>query len=152
MIKSVIAAAVTLGLGTGIALEAWAQQKPEQYIRFRQANQQVVLFHMRPLAAMAKGQQPFDQAEATRIANIIATLAPAFATGFPAGTDQGGNTRALPEIWSQPDKFKQLMDRYIAESAKTLDVAKSGNADAFRTQFGNLSKACDACHDDFRKK
>ena len=149
--KSVIAAAVTLGLGTGLALEAWAQQKPENYIRFRKANQQVVIFHMRPLAAMAKGQQPFDAAEAARVANVIATLAPVFATGFPAGTDQG-DTRARPEIWSQPDKFKQLMDRYAAEANKTLDAAKSGNADNFRTQVGNLSKACDACHDDFRKK
>ena len=150
MIKRVMAAAVTLGLSSGIVLEAWAQQ-PEQYIRFRKANQQVVNWHMRPLAAMAKGQQPMDVAEATRVANVIATLAPVFATAFPPGTDQG-DTRARPEIWSQPDKFKQLMDRYAAEATKTLDAAKSGNADNFRAQFGNLVKACDACHDDFRKK
>ena len=150
MRKSTIVVAVALGLGTGLALEAWAQT-PEQYIRFRKANQQVVNWHMRSLAAMAKGQQPMDVAEATRLANVVATLAPVFATAFPAGTDQG-DTRARPEIWQQPDKFKQLMDRYAAEANKTLDAAKGGNTDNFRTQVGSLVKACDACHDDFRKK
>ena len=151
MKRSIVATAVTLTLGVGFAMEAWAQQKPENYIRFRKAAQQVTIWHMRPLAAMAKGQQPMDTAEAARLANVIATLAPVFATGFPAGTDQG-DTRARPEIWSQPEKFKQLMDRYAAEATKTLEVARSGNADNLKGQIGSLAKACDACHDDFRKK
>jgi len=145
------AVAVSLTLGAGLAAEAFAQQKPENYIRFRKANQQVVNFHMRDLAAAVKGQRKLEAAEITRIASVIATLAPNFATGFPAGTDQG-ETRARPEIWSQPDKFKQAMDRYIAESAKMAEAAKSGNADNMRTQFGTLAKACDTCHDDFRAK
>jgi cytochrome c556 len=151
MRKTFVAAAVALSLGAGFAVEAFAQEKPENYIRFRKANQQVVNWHMRQLAAMAKGQKPMDAAEAARLANVVATLAPVFATGFPAGTDQG-ETRARPEIWAQPEKFKQLMDRYAAESAKLLEVAKSGNSDGFKSQFGTLAKACDACHDDFRKK
>ena len=151
MIKQkLLALAVTLSLGAGIAAEAYAQEKPENYIRFRKANQQVVNWHMRQLAAMAKGQKPIDIAEASRVANVIATLAPVFATGFPAGTDQG-DTRAKPEIWAQPDRFKQAMDRYNAEAGKMLEVAKSGNADNFKSQFSTLAKACDSCHDDFRR-
>lgn len=146
-----IAAAVTLSLGSGIAAEAFAQEKPENYIRLRKANQQVVSWHMRQLAPMVKGQQALDVAAATNAANVLAVLAPVFATAFPAGTDQG-DTRARPEIWSQPDKYKQAMDRYIAESSKMLEAAKSGNADNIRTQFGALSKTCSGCHDDFRKK
>lgn len=95
--------------------------------------------------------QPFNTATATRSTTVIATLGPVFATAFPPGTDQG-DTRARPEIWSDADKFKQAMDRYLAESNKLVDAAKSGNADTFRTQFGSLAKACDSCHDDFRKK
>jgi len=98
-----------------------------------------------------KGTQPFDAAAATRSANVIATLAPVFGTAFPTGTDQG-DTRARPEIWSQGDKFKAAMDRYLAESSKLVDAAKSGNADSFKAQYGALAKACDGCHDDFRRK
>lgn len=146
-----IAAAVTLTLGAGIAAQANAQEKPENYIRFRKATQTLSSWQMRQLGAIAKSQQPFDAAAATRAANVIATLAPVFATAFPAGTDQG-ETRARPEIWSQADKFKQAMDRYIAEANKLVDASKSGNADNFKNQFGALAKTCDSCHDDFRKK
>lgn len=146
-----IAAAVTMALGSGIAAQAYAQEKPENYIRFRKATQTLSAWQMRQMGAMVKGQQPFDAAAATRAANVIATLAPVFATAFPAGTDQG-DTRARPEIWSQADKFKVAMDRYIAEANKMAEAAKSGNEGNFKAQFGTLSKACDSCHDDFRKK
>lgn len=151
MKSKLIAVAVTLSLGAAISAEAWAQEKPENYIRFRKATQTLSAWQMRQMGAMVKGQQPFNAANATRQATVVATLAPVFATAFPAGTDQG-DTRARPEIWSDADKFKQAMDRYLAESSKLVDAAKSGNADNFKTQFGALAKACDSCHDDFRKK
>jgi cytochrome c556 len=151
MSKTFVVAALTVTLGAAFAAETFAQEKPENYIRFRKATQQVTIWHNRQLGAVAKGQRPMDAAEVARAAQVIATLAPVFATAFPAGTDQG-DTRARPEIWSQPDKFKQLMDRYVAESAKLVDVAKAGNSDAIKSQIGTLAKACDACHDDFRKK
>ena len=146
-----IAAAVALSVGSGIAAQAYAQEKPETYIRLRKATQTVTLSQVRQMAPMVKGTQPFDAAVATRAATLISTLAPVFATAFPAGTDQG-DTRARPEIWSQGDKFKAAMDRYFAESNKLVDAAKSGNVDSFKSQFGALSKACDSCHDDYRKK
>jgi cytochrome c556 len=146
-----IAAAVALSLGAGLAAETFAQEKPENYIRFRKSTQTLSAWQMRQMGAMVKGQQPMDAAAVTRAANVIATLAPVFAASFPAGTDHG-DTRARPEIWSQPDKFKQLMDRYVAEANKMVDAGKSGSADTIRTQFGALAKTCEACHDDFRKK
>lgn len=151
MKAKLIAVAVTLSLGAAVTAEAWAQEKPESYIRFRKATQTLSAWQMRQMGAMVKGQQSFNGANATRAATVVATLAPVFASAFPAGTDQG-DTRARPEIWSEPDKFKQAMDRYLAESSKLVEVAKSANADAFRTQFGALAKSCDGCHDDFRKK
>jgi len=146
-----IAAVVTLSLGSGIAAQAYAQEKPDNYIRFRKATQTLSSWQMRQMVVMVKGAQPYDAAAATRAATVIATLAPVFATAFPAGTDQG-DTRARPEIWSQPDKFKMAMDRYIADANKMVEAAKSGNADSFKAQFGMLNKTCDSCHDDFRKK
>lgn len=151
MKAKLIAAAVTMSLGAGIAAEAYAQETPENYIRYRKATQVVTAWHMREMGAMVKGATPYSAAAATRAATAIATLAPLFATSFPAGTD-AGDTRARPEIWSQADRYKQAMDRYVAEAAKMVDAAKSGNADAFRSQYGALSKTCSGCHDDFRKK
>lgn len=151
MKAKLIAAAVTMSLGAGLAAEAFAQEKPENYVRYRKAAQVVTAWHMREMGAMVKGAVPYNQAAATKAATTIATLAPLFAASFPAGTD-GHDTKARPEVWSQADKFKAAMDRYVAEATKMADVAKSGNADTFRTQFGVLSKTCSACHDDFRMK
>lgn len=151
MKAKLIATAVTLSLGAGIAAEAFAQEKPENYVRYRKAAQVVSAWHMREMGAMAKGKAPYDAAAATKAATTIATLAPLFAASFPAGTDVA-NTRARPEVWSQADKYKAAMDRYVAEATKMVDAAKSGNADTFKTQFGALSKSCSSCHDDFRTK
>jgi cytochrome c556 len=140
----------SFGLAAGTAM---AQAKPEDTVKFRKANYTVIAWHMRPLAAMVKGERPMDAAEAARNANIIAMLAPIAATAFPAGTEKTSEqSRAKPEIWSQPDKFKQYMDRFAAEATKMADAAKSGNPDSIKTQFGALGKACGTCHDDFRTK
>lgn len=148
MKKTIVIAGIVASLGGGIAAEAFAQEKPENYIRLRKANQQVTNWHMRQLAAMIKGQAQMDAAQAAKAANVIATLAPVFASAFPPGTDQG-DTRARPEIWTQRDKFDQYMNRYVAEAAKLPDAVKSGD---FKSQFGTLAKVCQNCHDDFRTK
>jgi cytochrome c556 len=151
MKSMLIAGAVTLSLGAAIAAEAYAQEKPENYVRYRKATQVVTAWHMRELGAMAKGAVPYDQGAATRAASTIATLAPMFAKSFHAGTN-GHDTRARPEVWSQADRYKTAMDRYVAEATKMVDAAKAGNVDTLRTQFGALSKTCSSCHDDFRMK
>ena len=151
MKAKLIAAAVTLSLGAGIAAEAFAQEKPENYVRYRKSTQVVTAWHMREMGAMVKGAVPYNQATATKAATAVATLAPLFAASFPAGTD-GHDTRARPEVWSQADKYKAAMDRFVAEATKLVDAAKAGNVDALRTQFGAVSKTCSACHDDFRMK
>ena len=149
MKKAFVVAGVIVCVGGGIAAEALAQEKPENYIRLRKASQQVVSWHMRQLGAMVKGQRPMDQAEAAKAANVIATLAPVFAEAFPPGTDKG-DTRARPEIWSQREKFDQYMARYVEASNKLAEAAKSGGD--LKAAFGSVSKTCQSCHDDFRTK
>jgi cytochrome c556 len=148
MKKAIVMAGVIVSMGGGFVAEAFAQEKPENYIRLRKANQQVTNWHMRELAAMIKGQAPMDAARAAKAANVIATLAPVFAGAFPPGTDQG-DTRARPEVWTQRDKFDQYMNRYVSEAAKLPDAVKSGD---FKSQFGTVAKTCQNCHDDFRTK
>ena len=95
MKKAIVMAGVIVCMSGGFVAEAFAQEKPENYIRLRKANQQVTNWHMRELAAMIKGQTPMDAAQAAKAATVIATLAPVFAGAFPPGTDKG-DTRARP--------------------------------------------------------
>lgn len=149
MKRAIVITGVIAAMGAALAAEVLAQEKPENYIRLRKSNQQVVNWHMRQLGAMVKGQAPMDAAQAARAANVVATLAPVFASAFPPGTDKG-DTRARPEIWTQRDKFDEYMNRFVNESAKLAEVTKSGGD--WKGQFGTLAKACQSCHDDFRTK
>ncbi len=72
--------------------------------------------------------------------------------GYLPGTDQGAPTRAKPEIWKDTAKFKQLAEALQAATAKLDAAAKTGTLDAVKGPFGDVAKACDNCHDDFRSK
>lgn len=130
---------------------AMAQQKPEDVIKFRKGAYSVIGWYMGPMGAMVKGQAPFDPKVFVRNAGIIEQMSQVVPDAFAPGSDKG-DTRARPEIWSQPDKFRAAMERFQGEAAKMSQVSKGGNQDQIRQQFGALAKACSNCHDDFRTK
>ena len=130
-----------------------AQAKPEDVIKYRQGLYQVVGWQNRTLGGMVKGQIPFDAAEFSRTAELVANLAAVAPGAFAPGSDKGAPTRAKPEIWSDAAGFKKVMDNFQAESAKLAQVAKGAkDIDAVRGQYGALIKTCGACHDNYRTK
>jgi cytochrome c556 len=153
MKKTFVATAVAFGVAAGIAADVSAQQrKPEDQIKMRKAAFTVLSWNFGTIGAMAKGQIPYDQAEAIRRAEAVAFASHLPWEAFGAGTESGGDTRALPEVWKQMDKFKAAGERLQGETAKLVQAAKSGDAGQLKSQFGATAKACSACHDDFRKK
>ena len=60
--------------------------------------------------------------------------------------------RALPVLWKELPKVKELSDKMVAETGKLAVAAKSGNLDQLKAAFGPAAQTCKACHDDFRKK
>lgn len=134
-------------------LPASAQfQKPEDAVRYRQSAFNVMGNHFARIGAMVNGRVPYDAAAAQVNAEIVQTMSRLPYAGFIAGTETIGNTSALPEVWSQADKFKAAAQKMQDEVVKLNVAAKSGNADQLKTAFGAVGNACKACHDDFRKK
>ena len=147
-----MAIAVALTVGAGVALEAPGQErKPEDQIKMRKGAFTVMSWNFGVIGAMAKGQRPYEQAEAVKRAEAVSFASHLPWEAFPPGTDTG-ETRALPAIWQQGDKFKAAQERLQSETAKLVQAAKSGDAGQLKSQFGATAKACSACHDDFRKK
>lgn len=144
-----IAALAALCATSSVAV---AQQKPEDVIKFRKGAYSVMGWYTGQMGAMVKGQAPFDQKIFVRNSAIIEQMSHVVPDAFVPGSDKGGDTRAKPEIWSQPDKFKAAMERFQGEATKMSQVSKAGNQDQIRQQFGALAKACSNCHDDFRTK
>lgn len=146
-------AAALLVLTGGLAVSQNAPAvKPDQAVKYRQSVYKVILWNFGPMAAMVRGQAPWDQAEFTRRAERVATMAPMLLEGYPEGSgpEAGVHTRARPELWKNVDDFRSLMKSMEGKAADLATVAKSGDADETKTAFGELGKACGACHDKYR--
>jgi cytochrome c556 len=73
-------------------------------------------------------------------------------TAFGEGTDQGGNTKAKPEVWSDNAKFKDAADKMQAEVVKLGAAAKTGKLDDLKAAVSATGGSCKNCHDNFRNK
>ncbi|MFI4988407.1 MAG: c-type cytochrome, partial [Alphaproteobacteria bacterium] len=105
------------------------------------------------IAMILKGEVPFDAKNVVAHAEAIHALSTLVAAAFPKGSGSGaGKTRAKDEIWTQWDDFTKLAMALESESAKLVEVAKTGDMKAIAAQVGALGKnACGACHNDFRQ-
>lgn len=139
-------------LATGIAGTAQAQfAKPEDAIKYRQSALFIMGQHFGRIGAVVKGERPYNKDEVAKNAAIAEQMSTLHWEAFVPGTDKG-NTRAKPEIWADPAKFKSAAEKMEMEMRKLAQVAKGGELNPIKIQFGETGKACKACHDEFRKK
>ncbi|QCB47379.1 cytochrome c [Hydrogenophaga sp. PAMC20947] len=142
--------ALTLAVVT-LSSPAHAQfQKPEDAVKYRKAAMTVMGAHFGRVGAMANGKVPFDAKVAADNMAVVETMSKLPWPGFVAGTDKG-DTRALPEIWTEAADFKAGADKLQSEVSKLTSATKTGNLDAVKTAFGAVGQTCKACHDDYRK-
>jgi cytochrome c556 len=141
MFKIVPAVAVIAALGATVVLAG--------PIEDRQAAMKQNGKSIGPLAAILKGQAPYDAAVVKTNADIIRQdFVKAFAS-FPAGSEKGPpETYAKPEIWSDADGFKAAQDqalKAVEALAATTDEA------GFKTALVGLGDACKNCHEKYRR-
>lgn len=149
--KRLVSALVFAACFASISGTAFAQAKPEEAIKYRKGVYTVIGWNFRPMAGMVKGDIPYDAAAFARNAEIVAYMSKLPLEGFVPGSESG-DTKAKPEIWLDMDDFKAKLEKMQAEAAKLAEVAKGGNLDAVKAQFGETGKACKACHDKYRNK
>ena len=135
-----------------VATSALAQPKPEQYVKHRQSALSLMGWYFGSLGPVAKGEKPFNKEEATKATALVATLAKLPYDSFVAGTESIGNTQALPAVWSNNAKFKELATKLGTETDTLAKIAAAGDEAGFKKQFGVVGGTCKACHDDFKKK
>jgi cytochrome c556 len=149
--KKLVSAAIALAAAV-TAHSAFAQAKPEDVIKYRKAAFVVMARHFGHLGAMAEGKVSYDAKAAADDADVLAVVPRLPFTAFDAGTDKGGDTKAKPEIWKDPAKFKQAHDNMDAEMPRLITAARSGSLDQLKAAFGPAGKTCKGCHDDFKAK
>ena len=146
------ATAVVVALALGVAAGAvFAQAKPEQLVKQRQAVMTLQGKYFGPMAAMAQGKAPYNADVVKRNAAYLDNLSRMAWDGFDAST-KDTKSAALPAIYEQTDKFKQAASHLENEAHKLWEVSQKGDEAAVKTQIGAVGKACGGCHNDFRQK
>lgn len=85
-------------------------------------------------------------------AKAIARWASVMPSLFPPGSDKGGNTKALPEIWSDSAGFQKAAANLGEHATKLASAAAANDAETVATETKALGDACGACHKAYRAK
>jgi cytochrome c556 len=137
-----------VGLLAGAAFAQFA--KTEDAIKYRQAVMFLVGQHFSRMGAVVKGEQPYDKEAFEKNAVLVETLyrLPLEAFMTP-GSAKGSHMKAV--ALDQKDKFTQMHTATATELAKLVAVAKGGDLNAIKPQFGAAGASCKACHDAYKK-
>lgn len=141
-------------LGASLLTAAYASgPKPEDVVDYRQSVFNIIGWNFKPMAAMVKGEIPFDATAVARHAQYVDLMSKAALESFAKGSgpDEVDDTDAKADIWTNWDKFEVAMKNFQQESAKLAEVAKGGDEAAIKAQFGKTAETCKACHKEFRK-
>jgi cytochrome c556 len=144
---AVVFALIASGLGP-----AWAQQVPaDKAVKYRQAAFTLMGAHMTRLNAALKGDAPSDKNSLAFSGDVIELMGRAAFEGFVPGGDQTGS-KALPAMWKEMPKFKELTVAMQAEAVKLKAATQSGDTAKVKAAFAATAKACKACHDPYLGK
>ena len=147
-----LAMALAVFTGSGVAS---AQEDHSGAVKARQAYMQLNGFYMGQLAAVAKGQVPYDAAQATGIANSLLALSTMdVGAMWPPGSGNdnsalAGKTRALPEIWTTFPAIVEKADA-MTKALETMVEAAGTDLASLQGAFGAVGAGCGGCHRSFR--
>jgi cytochrome c556 len=105
------------------------------------------------LAAMVKGEKPYDQAVVDAALTQLDDTAKKLPTMFPESVRRlkpEGDYSASPKIWEDKAGF----DAHIATFAKAVTEAKATvkDLDTLKVNLPIIGKSCGGCHETFRVK
>lgn len=126
---------------------------PEEIVTARHGYMLMMAMSLAPLGAMAKGQTPYDAAEAKTAAGNLAALASLDAAmvwvdGTDAATTE--DSFALPEAFANPEA-RAAKQAALKTAAIELASAAGSDVTALKTGMAAVGAACSDCHKLYRK-
>ena len=99
---------------------------------------------------MLQGKAPFDLAKVQASLKVYAdgtTIAPSL---FPEDSKTGGDTKALPAVWEQKDKFVASFAKFHADATAAMDSIK--DEATFKAEMPKVLGNCGGCHETWRAR
>ncbi|KJF69579.1 c-type cytochrome [Rhizobium nepotum] len=104
---------------------------------------------MGALAAISKGEKPYDADVVKAAVTTISTNAKAFPDQFPPGSETG--SAAAPAIWENFEDFKAKAAK-LGTDADTVLAGLPADQAGVATAMKTLGADCGACHQTYRLK
>jgi len=146
--------ALTIAGATTVLTPAFADNIDDA-IKARQSYFQVIKHSAGALFGMAKGDIPYDAAQAQAHANNLEALSKMNTSSMwlPGSSkeDRLGKTRALPVIWSTFPAIGEK-NKALQNAATTMAAAAGGGLDQLRANIGAVGASCKGCHETYRAK
>ena len=99
---------------------------------------------------MVKGEVPYDQTKAQEVFTTYVDAAGKMPALFPDNSKTGGETAALPAVWTNKDDFTAKFTKFGADAKAAQPGVK--DLDSFKAAFGGVTKNCGGCHETYRAK
>jgi cytochrome c556 len=100
------------------------------------------------MQAMIKGEIPFSAAVAQSAYRTFNAVAYSVGDYFPEGSDQG-DTRVLPEIWSDRAGFEAELAK-LQEASDAARQTEPQSVEEVQAAMGPIGQACGGCHEKYR--
>ena len=98
---------------------------------------------------MVRGEDPFDVTKVNAAFAQWTETAQKLPTLFPDPPKPGEETRSLPKIWETKADFEAKIAAFGKAVADNKDKVKT--LDELKAAFPGVSKACDDCHEPYRR-
>ncbi|HMK89563.1 MAG TPA: cytochrome c [Methylocystis sp.] len=104
---------------------------------------------------VARGNVPYNEAEAAKRASRILFLAALPSENFPEGSNFGEpESKAKADVWSNRADFDKKLREFQEHAAALVEVnaKEKGATEAFKAAVATLGQDCKGCHDTYRAK
>ncbi len=125
-------------------------QADDEAAEYRHSVFNVIGWNFGPMAAMVKGEVPYDAEEFSRRADRVAAMSQMALEGFPEGSDRPDD-EAKPAIWREWSDFEKKMENFTAAASRLAQTSTSGDWGQVRKTFIGVADTCKACHDKYRE-
>lgn len=106
---------------------------------------------MTTLRRMVKGQEGYEQKTAIAAVQILIDELVKMPEEFPPGS-KALPSDAKPEVWTDWTGFLKALDETKGAADRLMANARTGNdVTAIQAGYRDLDKACEGCHDKYRK-
>lgn len=135
-------------LMTAVMLAAVAMHAVAGAGEDRQKSFKKMLLSYEPIGVMLR-DGPFRKDQFIKHAAALKLAAPVPFTQFAPGSIDDVS-RAKPEIWQQPVRWKQEETRFLQAVSALQAGAATDDLATVRNKYNAISQSCKSCHDAFR--